>query len=318
MYDPVEVASVYVATFPARSDVYSVWVPDIKSWRPVREPLTPAIALAGLTRTGPAISGFMIAPDSVTHSLAIDFDTPNGLEQGFAVALAMEEAGLPAYVETSRRGSHLWCVLDGLVPAKSARRALRAFLATALLDPEDTHIEIRPGSDDVDARWHEHVSGAVVGDGLGHALRLPFMPHPKTGVTPQFMDAKGKVMGPTIAAALLDIEWGNASIIADWSRRWSPVTKRTDLTKAYQTPKDFGPDEYEDASASAILMELWGVDRAAPGRSVRCPAHDDRIASLSILRDDRRVICKSPACPLNNGDHGRGTFELTKLAPRHE
>lgn len=315
MYNPVDVATVYVATFPARSDVYSVWVPDIKGWRPVREPLTPEIALAGITKTGPAISGFMIAPDSVTHSLAIDFDTDDGLAQGFAVARAMGLAGLPAYVETSRRGSHLWCILNRVVDAKVARRALRAFLATAMLDPEDVHIEIRPGSDTVDARWHEHVRDAVVGQGLGHALRLPFMPHPKTGVSPTFHDATGKVMGPTLAQIILDIDWGEAAVIEEWSKRWSPVTKR--IPKEYREPHKFGPDEYENASASQILLELWGADRAAPGRSVRCPAHEDKVASLSILRDDKRVICKSPSCVLNNGDHGRGTFELTRLAPRH-
>jgi hypothetical protein len=233
--------------------------------------------------------------------LAIDFDTEDGLEQGFAVALAMEQAGLPVYVETSRRGSHLWCVLNRVVEAKVARRALRAFLATALADPEDVHIEIRPGSDTIEP------------GGLGHALRLPFMPHPKTGLTPTFMDTKRRALGPSVAAAMLDIDWGNASIIEDWAKRWSPVT--TYLPKDYKDPHDFGPDKYENASASQILAELWGADRAVPGRSIRCPAHDDKVASLSILRDDRRVLCKAGGCLLNNGDRGRGTYELTALAP---
>jgi hypothetical protein len=37
--------------------------------------------------------------------------------------------------------------------------------------------------------------------------------------------------------------------------------------------------------------------------------------SLSILKDDQRVICFSPSCVLNNNGHGRGTYELTKMAP---
>ena len=316
MYNPVAVGTYYAALFPARSDVYSAWVPEV-GWRPVREPLTAAVVLDGLTRQGPAISGFMIAPGSMTHSLAIDFDTPDGLEQGFETARAMAGAGLPAYIETSRRGSHLWAILDRLGTAKAARRAMRAFLATALTDPEDVHIEIRPGSDTVEAEWATHVKGAVYGDGLGHALRLPFMPHPKTGVVPQFMDATGRVLGPTIAAALLEVELGDAGIVEEWSKKWSPVTKPSDLTKEYKDPHNYGPDAFENASASQILRDLWGADRAVPGRSIRCPAHDDKVASLSILRDDRRVICKSPSCILNNGDRGRGTFELTSLA-RHD
>ena len=64
-----------------------------------------------------------------------------------------------------------------------------------------------------------------------------------------------------------------------------------------------------------MLRDLWGVENARPGKAVRCPAHDDRNPSLSILRDDKRVICKTPGCILNNDDHGRGTYELTRLAP---
>lgn len=313
MYDPVEVATYYVALFPARTDVYSRWTPEVGGWRPVRGELTPEIALAGITRKGPPISGYMIAPGSVSHSLAVDFDTDNGLEQAFSLARTMAVAGLPAYVETSRRGAHLWASLDRQVEAKLIRRAIRAFFASALLPADDPHLEIRPGSDTVDAVWHERVRGVVVGTGLGHCLRLPFMPHPKTGLQPQFMDAEGTIMGPSIARILLDIESGSAGIIEAEAQKWSPVT--THLPKEYRNPTSFGPDEYENASAAEILRTLWGVANAQPGRAVRCPAHDDRVPSLSILKDDRRVICKSPSCELHNGGHGRGTYELTKLAP---
>jgi hypothetical protein len=314
LYDPVDVATCFVATFAARDDVYSAWVPDLAGWRPVREPLTAEVMLAGWAGRGPSISGYMIAPGSVTHVMAVDFDTDDGLEQAFTLARTMrDEAALPAYVETSRRGAHLWCVLDAVVAAKVARRALRAFIASALLPTEDPHIEIRPGSDHVDAEHHQHVTGAVVGTGLGHALRMPFMPHPKTGQRGHMFTSAGLLLNGPLSSKLLELEWASASIVTDWSARWSPQTTR--IPKAYHLPADYGPDEYENVSASEVLRTLWAVERAAPGRSVRCPAHDDKVASLSILRDDRRVICKSPSCILNNGDHGRGTFELTRLAP---
>ena len=111
--------------FAARNDVYSHWTAD--GWRPVREPLTGETVIAGLQGTGPSISGYMIAPGSVSHVAALDFDTDNGLEQAFALASFMGSHGLPAYVETSRRGAHLWCLLDrGRARGRHPRRHPRS------------------------------------------------------------------------------------------------------------------------------------------------------------------------------------------------
>lgn len=305
-YDPQHVATYYAHLFPARNDVYSRWTDE--GWRPVREPLTGEIVLAGLTGKGPSISGYMIAPGSVSHVLAIDFDTDEGLEQAFTLARYMN---FPSYVETSRRGAHLWCILDRVMPAITIRAAARALLQGAGLPSDDSHIEIRPGSDHVDAEWHQHVSGAVVGTGLGHALRLPLMPHPKTGKRGRVMFPSGTQAGSTVAEFILAIDWADSELIRTWSERWKrpPVTH---LPADKRNPRDYPEDT---SSASEILASLWGVTNARPGRSVRCPAHDDRVASLNILPDDRRALCMAGGCLLNNDDHGRGTYELTKLAP---
>lgn len=313
-YDPQHVASYYAAIFPARNDVYSQWTPA--GWRPVREPLTGEIVLAGLTGKGPSISGYMIAPGSTSHVLAIDFDTDNGLEQAFTLAQIMVANNLPAYVETSRRGAHLWCLLDDALPAIVIRSAARALLQAADLPSDDDHIEIRPGSDHVDAEWHQHVSGAVVGEGLGHALRLPLMPHPKTGKTGQMLDANGDPVGRTMAEIILAMEEASAEDLAAWAERWKrpPVAY---IPSEHRAPTSFPED---NSSASEILRELWNVPNAAPGRVVSCPAkeyhsHGDIHKGLKIMPDDRRVICYKAGCILHKDGHGRGTHELRTLAP---
>jgi hypothetical protein len=309
VYDPLHVASYYPSMFAARQDVYAAWTSE--GWRPVREPLTGEVVLAGLAGKGPSISGYMIAPGSVSHVLAIDFDTDAGLDQAKVLASFMTGQRLPAYVETSRRGGHLWCVLDDILPAVLIRSSAKALLQAAGLPDEDPHIEIRPGSDRVDAEWHQHVSGAVVGTGLGHALRLPTMPHPKTGKRGQIMHPNGTTVGRSMAQIILDWDIAPASRLAPWAERWRrpPVTH---IPAEYRVSTDY-PEE--TSTASEILRDLWGVANAAPGRSVRCPAHEDKMPSLSILRDDRRAICKAGHCILNNDGHGRGTYELRKLAP---
>jgi hypothetical protein len=310
-YDPQHVASYYARLFPARNDVYSHWTDE--GWRPVREPLTGEIVLAGLTGTGPSISGYMIAPGSMSHVLAYDFDTDDGLDQAFRLALTMKDSSVPAYFEESRRGAHLWCILDEVLPAITIRAAAKAFLQAAGLSDTDEHIEIRPGSDHVDAEWHPHVEGAVVGTGLGHALRLPMMPHPTTGKAGRMMDATGKPLGATVAEIILAMDWADAGLFRTWSERWRrPPVAHIPADK--RNPHDYPEDT---STASEILATLWGVRNARAGRSVKCPAHDDKIASLNILPDDKRAMCMAGGCVLNNDDHGRGTYELRKLAPAH-
>lgn len=299
-YAPSQVASYYAHLFAARQDVYSEWVQGL-GWRPVREPLTPEVVLAGLQRSGPAISGFLITPDSTSHVAAIDYDTDIGLVQATELAGVMANDGIPAYVETSRRGGHLWCILDRAVPAVALRAALRGLLQAAG-QPDDPHIELRPGSD------------TIKEDGLGHALRMPWMPHPLTRQAGVVYDAEGTRLGPTIADGLLDIEWASADRFLAWGERWVRP-QVTHIPTHHRAPYEDFPDD--DSLASDLLRELWGVPNATPGRSVRCPAHDDKHASLSILADDKRAICKAGYCILNNEDRGRGTYELRKMAPFH-
>jgi hypothetical protein len=303
------VATYYAALFPARVDAYSAWTED--GWRPVREELTPGVVLDALTGKSPPVSGYMIAPGSVGHSMALDFDGEEGLPQAVTAAHYMTDAGLPTYLETSRRGAHLWCVLDDVLPAKTIRRGLRALLRGAGLDPLDPKIELRPGSDHVEAEWDPEHPGKVIGTGLGHALRLPSMPHPKTGDRGILSDADGVRLGATLADALLAIEWAPASLLVEWAHTWRPKVRH--VPPIYRQAHDFPPD---DSLASDILRDLWGVENARPGRAVRCPAHDDKNPSLNVFPDDRRVMCMTPTCVLHNDGHGRGTWELRRLAAK--
>lgn len=315
MYDPLHVAAYYAVLFAARNDVYSAWTEQ--GWRPVREPLTADVVLNGLTGRGPSISGYMIAPGSVSHVLAFDFDTDNGLDQAKRLATFMTDNSLPAYPETSRRGAHLWCLLDECAPAVALRAAARGLLQGAGLPSDDPHIEIRPGSDHVDAEWHEHVTGAVVGTGLGHALRLPMMPHPRTGKRGKMMLPDGELIHGTLADILLALDTTPVDRLLPWAERWKrPPVDRLPPNK--RNPRPHQDDD--DASASELMRTLWGALDAIPGKVIACPAkafhtHGDIHKGCRVFPDDRRVMCHKTGCVLNNDGRGRGTWELRKLAP---
>lgn len=299
-HDPLAVCEMLLATFAGRRDAFNRWFGD--RYHTVHRPLT-ASEIVGAIHGGYAVGAYFLPPSNQTHVAALDFDRPDGLRLAELVGWQLADAGIPTALEPSREGrAHLWLVADAVLPAIVLRRALRAWLAEAgLADAEG--IELRPGTDKLSSP-----------DSLGHALRLPTLANPKTGQRYPLCDPlTGHPLGESLGEMLAAIEWAPAERISDAAERCPlPPVDLAQLPADLRRPHR--PSEDDDASASEILRELWGVANAQPGRSVRCPAHDDRQPSLSILRDDRRVVCHSPSCILSNDGRGRGTHELRKLA----
>lgn len=295
VYAPEQVSDVYAHTFAARQDVYSRWTPN--GWRPVREPLTSEVAYKALLGQAPAISGYMITPENESHVFAFDFDADEGYQQGVNTQRVMAELGIPSYIETSRRGAHLWTVIDRVVPARLIRGAMRTILGHANLPTNDPRIELRPGSDQIEK------------EGLGHAIRMPLMVHPKTGERSVIYDVSGKKY-TKVHELLLEMDWASHAEIERLGRLWKPPV--THIPPSMRNPHKAYDDD--GVTATQILQDKWGVV-AKPGdkREVRCPLHGDKSASLYVMPDDRRVVCHSSVCILNNDGKGRGTWELRNL-----
>jgi hypothetical protein len=312
MADP-SVLDYYRHLFAARTDVYSHWTSD--GWRPVRAEMTIPLVEAALTKTGPSLSGFLIAPGDVSHIAAIDFDLDDGLELADRLIRHMASKGAPAYLEGSRRGAHVWILLDEVSPARQIRAALQTWLAGAgmPMDPADTHrtrihpkIELRPATDRLPSA-----------DGLGHALRMPLMPHPKTGQRWRLVTADGEVLGPRLSETLLALESVPAGVLADAAMRWNPKVDPSAIPHSYGPPR--APREDDGSSASELLSLLWGAIGAAPGKVISCPAkqyhsNGDRHKGCRVFPDDKRVMCHTIGCILNNDGKGRGTYELATMA----
>jgi hypothetical protein len=291
-HDATVVASYYVAVCAARQDAYAAWTGE--HWSAVREPLTAEVVISAFERKKP-VSGYMIDADNSTHIAALDIDLDNGWEIGQQVGQSMWNDGVPAYLERSRRGAHLWLFLDRVMPAIVVRRALRSYLDQFGL-AENPKVELRPGSDRVSS------------DGLGHALRMPSMPHQSTGQRGFMCDPRtGESLGTKLADFLLVFEDAPADRIVAAAERYHPMIDPRSIPSRYRKPK-----AYDDApSVVAVLAEI-GVN-AIPGRAVRCPFHDDKHPSLSIARDEARAFCKSPECPAHNYGRGLGSNQLAAL-----
>jgi hypothetical protein len=285
----------FIDLFCARTDAY---VRDSRAHIP--EPLTVDLLVDAYTNKY-AVSGYT-ANGGLTHVGALDFDHCDPA-QIMAVRDTMKRVGVPTLLSESRRGDHLWVFVGpgdgkrgsieyGDVPATMVHKALEQ--CVRLTDPDLlTDLDIFP----------KHTSSPF---GVG-ALRLPLMTHPKSHERYPCYDMEGtrltKIVDLVTAANGLTTPW---AVIAKLAKD-APV----------EYPRGLG--EYRRSisrtpgSPASALLQSIGATNAQPGRSVRCPFHEDSHASMSIADDDERVWCKAPECVAYNGGRGVGSLALAKM-----
>lgn len=301
--DPLLIAQIYLGTFAARTDAYADWyaAPDCAHgddcachWFTVREELTAARVYEALSSKRP-ISTYMEDAAGETHVAAIDFDREDGWELGLRIAAKITEAGGIPYLERSRRGAHLWVVCEEKIGGDSARLALRSFVAdVSIYLARDPKVEILPKR--LEQRGPETV---------GSPLRLPMMSHQRTGIRYPLCDAKGERIGRTISDAVLAIDLTPVTVMRAAAARAAVPISEVRVPDWARRPMQEGGDV-------VALLTGAGVQRANPGRTVRCPLHDDRNASLVVARDGERVWCKNPECPGYNNGRGLGADQLAR------
>jgi len=295
---PTDVAEIYRAMFAPRYDAYADWYvdpdPNKSHWIAVRSELTPERVLEGLQTPHP-VSAYMEDREGFTHVGAIDFDQETGWVLAVAVANELVAAGAFPMLERSRRGAHLWLPLDRAIAGPTVRLGLRTFVARAHPGAErDPKVEILP----------KHLEQRVA-TSVGSPLRMPMMAHPLTGRRFPLCTPNGTPLGGTISAVLVGVELTPADILVRAAASVKTPISEAHISNALRRPSQPGGDVIS-------LLEANGAHRAAPGRTVRCPLHDDRAASLVISKDAERVWCKSPACPAWNDGRGLGADQLAK------
>ena len=154
-----------------------------------------------------------------------------------------------------------------------------------------------PDNDDVGRAHMVPVAANLYRGGARDVRMLAY--RPTVAPWPKGAGARDLIGGADPIIGAFQVAW----LIEEWSlpigRPGPPITLQT---RPRLMPHDTG-------SVSEALIAR-GVVNAKPGRTVRCPAHHDRHASLSVLRDDRRAICKSGDCPWS----GRGVIAADVLA----
>ena len=290
-HDPI--IETYIGCFAARSDLYVLNGASV-----VRAPLTPSVVRTAISHNYP-VSAYLGTTDARTHVGAIDFDTTNGLTQGRAIQQFLDDAAVPSSLWESRRGAHLWVTCWDWVMCGEMARMLRAAVSLTLGDEvaADPKVEVfpKPGSD------------LAVG-----ALRLPGLPHHKDQLI--YPLANGSSMPSPTNPTFQQVIDAVILTTPEAVRRLAGKAPR----KAVSYPKALGAygsakRTYGDAPSATDVLRGWGIE-CQPGGTARCPKHDDKRRSLTVFKDDRRVYCGAPHCALNNGGHGVGSIQLSRMA----
>lgn len=258
--------------FIQRRDLYSRQIDD-GSYLCIRKPLKTwhlKQHLVGELTLG----AYVLNTDSRTNYIVIDADDNSELETLTFMAGQLASEDVPSYLETSRRGGHLWLFFERSVTGQQARSFGLGLLQKYGLEgielfPKQTKLKSGPGS----------------------LIRLPFGVHRKSGERYGFITPDGHPLVPTWDAQIRLLSRPQTVPFAAF---------RDNLHRSAKQPGKpvFQPVETSDgtlsqrikASISVLDFVSQFVEIAPNGRG-RCPFHDDQHASFSVNADQNYWHC---------------------------
>ncbi len=256
-------ADMLARPFIQRRDLYARQLED-GSYLCVRKPLQDRLLIAHL-KGEITLGAYVLDQESRARFAVIDADDDLQLARLAEMGASLAAAGIPSYLETSRRGGHQWFFFEEPIPGKEAR----AFGTSLLKSNGLLGIELFPKQD-------------KLGDGPGSLIRLPFGIHRKTGRRYGFVTPQGVPLAATLAEqiqVLTKPETIGKRVLegilkADVSSSPSP---------SFIKSKANGETLSERIKRSVPVLDFVRqyVSLSPSGRG-KCPFHDDQHASFSV------------------------------------
>lgn len=260
----------FAASFVSRRDCYPQ---QVKGGRYVRVPrvLTDHLILQHLLgRNNLTLGAYALSPDHKAKWICYDADTEEQFASLTLVSTALQAIGQASYLETSRRGGHLWLFLSP-TSGYDARRFARQFAQETGIS---SGVEIYPKQD------------YLLADGYGSLVRLPLGIHRKTGRRYHFIHPNGTPLAPTIREQIrLLASPGTIS-----PAFFDDILSRAKHREPEVPTPSFVPVEGDsdiplsEAIKGAVpVFEFVSRYVALNGKGIGlCPFHDDREYSFSV------------------------------------
>lgn len=259
-------AEILAERFIQRRDLYAVQLKDGR-YICVHQPLKVDNLYAHL-RGEITLGTYLLDREGQARFVVLDSDSKDGWVDLSALAAKLAGEHVPAYVEKSRRGGHLWMFFNRPVKGVDVRRFARGILDLYHL----SGIEIYPKQD-------------MVGKGPGSLLRLPFGRHRLTGRRYGFYGNNGKPLAPSLSEQIYALQ--SSEFVSEASLN---AYMSISLSLAPET-RPMRLDESTDVvskriKAAVTVLEFISryVDlKPTPTGTVGlCPFHDDQHPSFGV------------------------------------
>lgn len=280
-----DLVQAFAATFITRYDRFPIQRPD-GSYATIQRKLShhlPRAHLQGFLTLG----AYALDADSQARWICLDADTRDQWERVFRLAADLEQQHVPAYLEASRRGGHLWLFFS-VLPGAEARQFGQGLQAEYNLED----VELYPRQD-------------ALKTGPGSLVRLPLGIHRKDGKRHYFITLHSQPLAPTIreqAFLLAHPDQVPEGFIANMlakheeSTRHSPAPSQpiepgftVDIAAARDQP-DEPLSERLKRSISVLdyVSRFVNLNERGTGK---CPFHDDGHPSFGVNAEEGYWHC---------------------------
>ncbi len=281
-YELSPLAEVLARRFIQRWDCYPQQTGDGEAYFTTYETLNVKLLFAHL-RGEITLGTYLLNEKSHGRFLVLDADDAQQWQQLLGLATQLTEDETPTYLESSRRGGHLWFFFDHWLPGEQIRQfALGVFAANDIQG-----IEIYPKQDRLGKR-------------PGSLVRLPFGTHRKSQRRYGFIHTDGTSLAPTIGEQLRILSRPQTvpkTALTEFITYWEACEakrRKTAVTRAVRTQsKDIGDGPLSERIKAAVsIREFIGqfVELSATGQGL-CPFHDDHNPSFSVNEAENYWYC---------------------------
>ncbi len=272
----------FAETFIVRRDTYPYQLPDgayaraqatLPDSRKVYYPLSNT-HLERHLKGDLTLGMYVLNAHSQTTRIILDDDSPDGLQRLSKLSKALAEQAIPSYLETSRRGGHLWLFTPPLL-GRDARRIGQFLLSQQGLTTKA--IELYPKQE------------FLHGEQVGSLVRLPFGQHRKSGKVYGFVDSEGNPLAKRLRdqLALVSNPERIAPAVVETLLAQAPTAQKVfevDRKRLKRYSLEMPPDERIKRAVSPIDYISQYVELDQSGRGL-CPFHDDHRQSLKVYAD---------------------------------
>lgn len=259
-------------TFVLRKDLFARQLEDGR-YHCVRKPLEEKHLVAHLN--GDLTLGtYVLGEDNKARFAVIDADDDLQLARLANISMSLEKAGIPSYLETSRRGGHLWIFFHQAIPGQVARAFGKQILASNGLGK----IELFPKQE-------------KLGEGPGSLIRLPFGIHRKDGQRYGFVTPQGVPLAKTFAEQiqiLANPRTVEKTALDEFISQYKGIVPKPVLVKS----EAVGEALSLQIKRSVTVLDFVGqyVELSPAGRGL-CPFHDDHHFSFSVNAEKNYWHC---------------------------